>query len=128
MYSRGGWAGTTATGAGPRKPRLPVARRGLCAVPTGRLVLYAAELAALDEPSEVLEVLPHYPLGVRDGFRHDFPDLAAGRVGVVHRHFHARAIRQYLGLRANLYAGVYQGACSWGTDRSERAHSHGPNA
>jgi hypothetical protein len=33
-----------------------------------RLILHAA---ALDEPGEVLEILPHDPLGVRDGLRHD---------------------------------------------------------
>ena len=45
----------------------------------------ALQAAAFDDPGEVLEILPHCSLEIRDGFRHEFPDLAAGRVGVVHR-------------------------------------------
>ncbi len=41
-----------------------VADVGLQRLPIGRLALRAAELAALDEPGEVFEILAHLALGV----------------------------------------------------------------
>src|SRR5215217_7939522 len=48
------------------------------------------QLAALDLPGEVLQVLAHLALWVGDGIRHHLTDLTTGRVSVVHRDVYAR--------------------------------------
>src|SRR5215210_288307 len=82
-------------------------------------------LAALDEPGEVLEVLPHLPLGVRDGVRHDLTGLATGRVGIVHRHLHAGAAGLYL-LEADLAGGHNLALHRVPPDPTVRVHLGGP--
>src|SRR5215208_6762191 len=63
----------------------------------GRLpVLGRAEFPALNDPGEVAKVLGQVPLRVGEYIGDGFSNSPAGRIGVVHRHVHARAPRRDL--------------------------------
>src|SRR5215207_3670929 len=91
-----------------------------------RLGAWSAELdlTALDLAGKVFEVLAHLALGVGEHVRRDLPHLAAGRVGVVHRHVYASAPRGGL-LEANLAGGLHVAAHAVPADATARVHLGG---